>query len=858
MALTLAFVLALVIERLGPYPPTGELLFLVVPTALLLLAALWVLLWPRAPVRWPILPLLLFVLLGLLAHRVTAPPDHTIKSLVPFLEKPSTLFVAEVMTTPDPQPDKTRLLLHLLGAYASPGGVPLDTGVIVTVRDCRRRWLPGQLLLARLQLKRVHGFHNPGGYDYERAQAEGGFFVNAFLPDDGMLVPLATVPAWLDAARRYNSPWQAMVSRFRLNALDWLKSRLPPDTASIYAALLLGFQNQVPRDVQEHWNRAGVTHLLSISGQHLGMVAMAAFWLLRSLFRLRAVFLERWSDQHLALWGAVLLALLYAAIGGLSLPTWRSAIMLSLFFAGIVWGRPTDWISALSLAALLILLLEPHSLWTASFQLTFAAMIGIFLVYPRLGSLRSWLRHSLARTTDSTAPAPVEDPPRHDGFSSWRWLAPFADAFWVSLAANVMVLPLVVHHFHGLSLVGLLANTALVPLTGFLVLPLGLSSLALFAVNETLANWVLGPAGWSVRFSESLIEFFSHRAWAYHWVGDMGLPWLVLIYAILGTMLTGWRLRSKAVAITGMVLVTAVVTWVPAWCLLQQREQVSHQWRMNQQTGHLQVMFIDVGQGSSTLLACPDGSTILVDGGGFRDDAFDVGRNVIAPLLWYLGIKTVDAVILSHDHPDHGHGLRFILSHFRVGGFWESSIRDSMMPTPTTTLAEIAARRGILYRTLNSGSADSILAAHGLSIRHPAPEYLASRWDRKNLNNASLVLEVVHGNTRVVLPGDIDESVERLLADDLRYPGGVLLAAPHHGSRHATSTVLLDAVNPELVVFSCGFGNRFGFPHESVLQRLQDRGVHICRTDEDGAVWAVSDGNSWRLHSPGRQKTTLY
>ncbi len=228
----------------------------------------------------------------------------------------------------------------------------------------------------------------------------------------------------------------------------------------------------------------------------------------------------------------------------------------------------------------------------------------------------------------------------------------------------------------------------------------------------------------------------------------------------------------------------------------------------------------------------------------------------MAPLLWYLGIKTVDAVILSHDHPDHGYGLRFILSHFRVGGFWESGIRDPSTPSPARALAEIAAQRGIPHKTLDSGSADGTLAAHGLSIRHPSSDYLASQWDQKNLNNASLVLEVVHGNTRVLLPGDIDQSVEKLLAGDLRRPGRVLLAAPHHGSRHATSAVLLDAVSPELVVFSCGYGNWFGFPHESVLQRLQDHAVTIRRTDLEGAVWAVSDGNSWRLGLPTGQEPT--
>ncbi|HBD07602.1 MAG TPA: DNA internalization-related competence protein ComEC/Rec2 [Syntrophobacteraceae bacterium] len=853
LALTVVFVLALAIERMGVFPATDGIPPLVPATAAVLLATLWTLLWVKAAVRWAILPLLLFFLLGLLAHEVTAPRLSTIDSLEPFVDKPPALFVAEVMGAPDPQPEKTRFFLHLLGAHVSQGDVPLDTGAILTIGNCRQRWLPGQLLMARLPLKRIHGFHNPGGYDYERSQAERGFFVSAFLPDDRMLIPLSSAPPHLDALRRHRSSWPAVLARFRLNALDWLKTELPANTAAIYAALLLGFQNQVPRDIQEHWNRAGVTHLLSISGQHLGMVAMAAFWLFRCLFRLRPTLLERRSDQQWALWWAVALALLYAAVGGLSLPTWRSAIMLSLFFVGIAWGRPADFVSALSLAALLMLLGEPHSLWTASFQLTFAAVFGIFLVYPRLRPLRTGFWRVVQAATGADPHPAVRDQTVQAGVSRWRVLSTFADAFWVSLAANLMVLPLVIHHFHGISVVGFLANTVLVPLTGFLVLPLGLLSLALFAVNRTVANWVLVPGGWTVELSETLIEFFSRRSWAYHWVGDVGVFSLILMYGALGTILSSWRRRTKAIALAGLILVACFGTWRPAWVLPGQQQQIQAQWRRNQMEGRLQVMFIDVGQGSSTLLGCPDGSTILVDGGGYHDDAFDIGRNVVAPFLWYLGIKKVDAVVLSHDHPDHGYGLRFILSHFHVGSFCQTGIHDPSTPSPATILAEIAAQRGIPRKTLELLPTDGTLTAHGLSIRHPSPGYLASQWDQKNLNNVSMVIEALHGNTRLILPGDIDESVEQLLAGDLSRGGELLLAAPHHGSRHATSAALLDAVRPKGLVLSCGYGNRFGFPHESVLERLRDRGVETHRTDLEGAIWAVSDGHSWRLGRPDVQ-----
>ncbi len=286
--------------------------------------------------------------------------------------------------------------------------------------------------------------------------------------------------------------------------------------------------------------------------------------------------------------------------------------------------------------------------------------------------------------------------------------------------------------------------------------------------------------------------------------------------------------------LAGMALIACLGTWGSPWGLQEKREQLRAEWRRNQAAGHLQVLFVDVAQGSSTLLGYPDGTNMLVDGGGFHDDAFDVGRNVLAPLLWYLGIDKLDTVVLSHDHPDHGNGLRFILSHFRVGSFWESGIRDSSKASAATDLAAIAANRGIPHKSLEQLQHTPAMATRDVRIRHPSLDYLQSRWDRNNLNNVSLVIEAMHGDTRVLLPGDIDQTVEGILANELRRPGRVLLAAPHHGSQHSSGEALLDSLKPEAVVFSCGYGNWFGFPHETVLQRLRDRGTQLHRTDQRG------------------------
>jgi competence protein ComEC len=852
-ALTIAFVMALVLERMGSWPHSHSFLGWTAVVAGALLVLHFIALRANPPLRLPILSLLLFCALGVLAQRVATPASTAGAGLDPFLRNTPTLFLAEVVAAPDPQPEKTRLTLHLHRAYPQLGSVPLGIGALLTVRDCRKRWLPGQLLLARLSLKRIRGFHDPGVYDYERAQAERGMFASAFLPDDSSLIPVSSSASDLHLSGIGCASWLGAGDGFRLDALRWLKTHLAGDTAAIYAALLLGFPNQVPKSVQEHWNRAGVTHLLSISGQHLGMVAMAAFFLLCRLCRLRPTLLERLGDQHLALWGALFLAVLYAVVGGLSLPTWRSAIMLSLFFTGIACYRSTDFASALSLAALLILVLEPGALWTAPFQLSFAAMAGIFLLYPRLRALRRWLSHISRKGLDLLFGPSMAVGSRSENHSAWHLAKPFADAFWVSLAANVMVLPLVAYHFHGISIVGFVANTILVPLTGFVVLPIGLISLALYTFSEPLATLCLIPGGWTVDLSEWLIELFSQRSWAYHWVGNVGIASLVFYYVCLGVVMSSRRWRSKSAALGVLILGFSLCSLVPHWTLPTEREQLRERWQRNRAAGRLQVLFVDVGQGTSTLLAFPDGTNMLVDGGGFHDDAFDIGRNVLAPMLWHIGIDRLDLVVLSHDHPDHGNGLRFILSYFKVGSFWESGIRDSHGSSAAHDLATIAARRAIPASPLEEILGEHTIGTCRLRIRHPSLDFLRTRWDGKDLNNASLVVEVDHGNAHVVLPGDMDQSTEDLLLSNAVLPGKVLLAAPHHGSQRSTGPALLDQLRPDAVVFSSGHENVFGFPHQAVLERLRERSIRFHRTDLEGAVWAVSDGDTWSFSKLNEQ-----
>jgi competence protein ComEC len=776
--------------------------------------------------RFPVIPLMLFCVLGFLAGRLARPELPAPPSLEPFFDKPQTLYLGEIGSPLDFYPDKTRLTVQLSAAIAGNQSTPVEGGVLLTLHRTRNfpsDWFPGDKVALRLSLKRLHNFDNPGGYDYVRSQAERGIHARAYLADDRFMVKLTANPdsfprSVLQAAR-------SGLERFRQRALLWIQENLPPDAASFYAGMLLGYQYLLSDSWQEHLKRAGVTHILSISGLHMGLVSLLVFWIVRRLLRILCPFmLGRIDDQRIAVWPALLAAAVYALIAGFSVPPiWRSMITLAICFGAVYWYLVPDPFSVLAASALLILLVDPNSLWQISFQLTFVCMFAIFSLYPKF---KPYHFSSMYPAIDrNTLPG--------------RLIAPFEDAFWLSVAVNIMVFPLTAYYFQGISLANFAANIVLVPLTGFLVLPFGLTSIGLYAINETLALPVLKTGGFFLEIFQVLLAWFSQLSWSYFWVGSVSILFLVLFYTGLTLLLSPpWRWWTKAITITLLVLIGSGITLI---------QQVLSR---PDKPGKLRVTVIDVGQGSSTLVRFPSGTTMLVDGGGFFSEAFDFGRAVLAPFLWYSGIRKLDYVVLSHDHPDHRNGLRFIMSHFDVGCLWESGVTEGSQSG--SELAGIAVKRQTPVRRLAEIFGRHTIDGCEVGAIHPSPSFIERSWDGRNLNNVSLVLRINFGRTTLILPGDLDPSVQPMVFLDEPQSDQVLLVSPHHGSEQSNPAFLFDYLRPQAVIFSCGYDNLFGFPSPVVLAECTKRRIPSFRTDLQGAIEAISDGLKWDVRPANR------
>jgi competence protein ComEC len=387
----------------------------------------------------------------------------------------------------------------------------------------------------------------------------------------------------------------------------------------------------------------------------------------------------------------------------------------------------------------------------------------------------------------------------------------------MTLGATLLTAPLVAYRFHDVSLSGLLINLVAIPAAGVLLIAAFVAVLiavAIPAFGPLLLRTVAVPAG---LFLQGL-----HEAASWSRGSKLVLSLypteieVLLAFVVIGAV--AW-LRYRPRPALALISLAAVVFFL-----------VSFPWPKRD----LEVVFLDVGQGDAALVLTPSGRSLLVDGGGFlipgekaRKNRFDIGREVIVPYLKRRGLKRLDAVLLSHPHPDHFGGLQGVFESLPVGEFWWSG--QTFPDASFDDLLTAVRANGATARTLKGGDS---FTWNGINLEVLYPDRISGT---RSINDNSLVVRLKAGDQSILFAGDIEKEGERSLADRVPIEAGIL-KIPHHASRTSSSVPFIDSVRPFAAVASLGENNLFGFPHAGILEKYERRGVWIYWTDRDGAV----------------------
>ncbi len=660
----------------------------------------------------------------------------------------------------------------------------------------------------------------------------------------------------------------------RARSIETFRRELSQPTAGVMIASLLGNKYFLDKHTADLFREGGTFHILVISGLHITFIGGLLLLIIRIFTR------DRWLQFGITvtvMWSYTL------AVGG-DVPVVRAAIMFTvLLFSFVIYRRGT-LLNSLGFCALALLVWQPSDLFDPSFQLTFVSVGSIIAIaYPAIEKLREigswtpttvrpfpprvpqWLSRSCEIIFWNPAVWSIESKQQIWSAALYRreiprWLLyggvqrairSLADGVIVSLIVQVCMLPLSVVYFHRVSLssvflnlwVGLfIAIESFAAVVGATFLLIGRPlALPFFKIAEFANALMLAAPG---MFSEN--GWASFRLPAYTGAGAAiyfvyFLPLLILAIGIafwdpFSTQRTRrGRLYSLVIAGFSVLLLAALI--------------IIHPFSADRPDGKLHIDILDVGQGDSAFVTFPNGTTMLVDGGGrfdyrdkeaggdeFEPDIRGIGEAVVSEVLWHKGLSGIDYILATHADADHIQGLTDIAGNFSVK---KALIARLPLDDPDfAAFAEKVRRRGIATEFVARGD---VLRIDGVTVEVLLPtadERPNTAWG----NDQSIVLRITMGTRSILLTGDIESAAERELVTG----GGTLRAdvvkVPHHGSRTSSTDEFIRAVGASQAVISVGRTSPFGHPHNEVVERWKAAGADVITTGERGMVSISTDG----------------
>ena len=666
--------------------------------------------------------------------------------------------------------------------------IPLQSSLLVRIYmgEGTDQLFPGDVVHCKSRMRQPRLFGMPGEFNWPRYLASQHVDMTAWVKNSDKITIL----------NRQQNGINRRVVVWRSRVAETIQGLMSENRACLVRALVLGEGRVIPDSIRKTLAKSGISHLFAISGLHLGMIALLGYRLLLSFYR-RFPRLLNWQPPQRAL-PLLLLPLLfgYLLLTGDAVSTRRAFVIAGLVAMFLCWRYYVNPLLLLASLALLSLQVNPLLFWQAGWQLSFAGAAGILLWQP--------LWQHLGRDIHFCFRYPLQ-------------------LFLVTFAAMLATLPFVLSNFHLLAPVGVVANLVCVPIVTLLALPIGFSGLLFYPLFPLLAELLFQLCGFVLDFVLLLASWFTALpgcSGSYLFLSHSQN--LAVALFILPLLLFPQVVKTNRLRFIVICLLTAAVLW--------QFPQA--------QSLPVSLTMFSVGQGESMLLRNNHGETVLIDGGGFYSDRFDVGERLLAPAFAELGVTELTAVVLTHDDLDHRKGLIFVLDNFPVREFWTGQSPAKLH----YQLRKVLREKEIPVKIASSGWIKIPFWTSG-SLHM----YNGAMPDSRK-NDTSLVIYYDHGDgNSLLLTGDLEKNgVEKLLSAGL--PGPVsLLKLPHHGSKFSAIDQLTDQLLPRSCLVSSGYQNRYHLPAKSVVSYLQKKNIPLYRTDCSGTLQAQYSKQGWQI-----------
>ncbi|PIQ45648.1 MAG: DNA internalization-related competence protein ComEC/Rec2 [Deltaproteobacteria bacterium CG12_big_fil_rev_8_21_14_0_65_43_10] len=792
----------------------GNYLYLSAKPTLTLIAALLLIFLGAILLNWKGLGIILFpvvfVLIGSLMMNLHTFPSIPHNHISKLLKDEGINVQGSLYEPPKLLLDRSRLYINAERVYSKRCYTKVTGKILLTIGGSGSDLKYGDRVRFICKLHRARNFGNPGGFDYSRHLALQGIFVTGYLKSSMEIIRIGEGES--------NYFWKT-IEGFREKIRNFIDKEPKLPNRAIIKALLLGETGEIPEETRDNFTVTGLAHILAISGLHMAFIALVASIIIRGILRYSERLILALDINKVAAILTIFPVLFYGFIAGLGVSTLRATIMIVTFLIAIVIDRQRDLYNTLSTAAFIITVISPASIFDVSFQLSFVSVLAILYLTPKFLHYLSLVQGLPAKFT----PSVTKVIGRYTG-----------SLVLVSITATMGTAPIVAYHFNRVALLGFIPNIVIVPLVGFIIVPLCLLIAIMIFISPSLAPIFLRLDSVIAGFAVDMVRLFTHLPGVSFWVTTPTLLEITLFYLFIVFLFNVNRL--KMARYIALVLLAIIIGDYSYWYYTKNFNR------------NLRVTFLSVGQGDSALIEFPKGKRMIIDGGGGGyNDSYDTGRHILAPFLWKEKIERVDYLLLSHPHPDHLNGLRFIAKNFEVKEIWTNGQSTDM--ESYLELMEIVNREGIKKVTVNVETLPKYINGVRVDIYNPPVQLFQGEGMniKSSFNNNSVVVKLRFKEVSLLFTGDVEEEAEKKLVQLGSRLESTVIKVPHHGSLRSNTEEFLGKVHPSYAVFSVGYKNRFGFPKMQVLERYRDLDSRTYRTDTDGAITMVTDGVSFRV-----------
>ena len=646
------------------------------------------------------------------------------------------------------------------------------------------------------------------------------------------------------------------ISKVKIKLNKYIDENYSDTASGFLKTLLLGETNEIEKEIKEDFTKANISHILAISGMHISIIILVIKNIMQIL-----KFDKRLEKNFLNL-----LIICYIFFIDYPISAIRVAITQVILLITFFTNRKSNFYNTIPITSFIILLLNPYNIESTAMQLSFGGICGIYLFYKFIKKMFFYKFCIQKKTVKEILKENTKEKRNirkniknicQTVIKSNKLKQIVIDSLCLNISVQIFIFPIVWYKFNFISITSFIPSI-LISLFIFPILILGYLSFFEIFIQKFISISIISKINnFIILKMLNLVSILSKIPLLSIYLKKPNKIFIVSYYVVLilciiiiqkdklAEMLHIWRIKSGKVPIKQYIRVKfkknndfkRIVLIVILNIVIIFQSFVQDNFLKN----GVEIYFLDVGQGDSTIIRTAKNKTIVIDGGEGEKSGFDYGKNVLFPFLINKGVRKIDFLIFSHFDSDHCGGLIYLLENIKVekiliGKQFEKNENFEY-------IVNLANKKHIKIIDLQAGNKINIEKNSSLEILWPS---VAEKISENAINNNSLVCKFVYKNFSMLLTGDIESIAEEKLLGKYKNTNRLnanILKIAHHGSKTSSIQEFLNEVNPKIALIGVGRKNKFGHPNQEVLERLKEKGIQIYRTDQNGEIQIIVKNN---------------